>query len=238
MLNSINTVAGGPGAFHIACGDFDFGSGAGGSRTKVDQYFGANFPWFGVVGNHDAETSNPDVLWLRNEYNNGNGVRTPLKNIFTTRDGPVGSKETTYSWDYGNAHFIVLNIYWDGTTGANADSDNNLSNGDNSGDIKPALLAWLQKDLALNNKPFIFVFVHEPPFPYNHHVGDSLDAHPTNRDAFWRFWKAIMFLLSSVVIRIITSSIAAAADQQLRIPRIYLLLLRQPQRLEDTGPEC
>ena len=153
--------------------------------TKVDQYFGANFPWFGVVGNHDAETSNPDVLWLRNEYNNGNNVRTPLKNIFTTRDGPVGSKETTYSWDYGNAHFIVLNCYWDGTTGANADSDNNLSHGDDSGDIKPALLTWLQEDLALTINPLSLSLFTNLPSLIIITSATVLTLTRTNRDAFW-----------------------------------------------------
>jgi len=30
------------------------------------------------------------------------------------------------------------------------------------------------------------VFAHEPAFPYTRHVGDFLDAHPENRDAFWQ----------------------------------------------------
>jgi hypothetical protein len=65
-------------------------------------------------------------------------------------------------------------MFWDGVTDANA-----------VGDIIPALRTWLANDLQNTNKPFIFVFVHEPAFPYNHHYGDSLDAYPTNRDAFW-----------------------------------------------------
>jgi hypothetical protein len=191
VLESINSVVDNPGVFHVACGDYDFD--LGGCRAKVNLPFGADFPWFGVVGNHDAEnTDYADMNWLRTEYTSGHNGRTPLKSIFGAKDGPDGSKETTYSWDYGNAHFIILNCYWDGTNGPNADSRNHMSNYDanhpnydSCGDIEPNLLSWLQEDLATNNKPFIFVFVHEPPFPYNHHVGDSLDAHPYNRDNFW-----------------------------------------------------
>ena len=187
VLHSINTVVGGPGVFHVSVGDVDYATGS--SRAAIDANFGPNFPWYGVVGNHDAEnTDYADVNWLRTEYTSGHNGRTPLKDIFTTNPGPggpgpAGSAETTYSWDYGNAHFIVLNCYWDG----NSDSSNHMTtlSYDLNGDIKPALLSWLQNDLAATHKPFIFVFVHEPPFPYNHHVGDSLDAHPDNRDAFW-----------------------------------------------------
>ncbi|MGA2092467.1 MAG: metallophosphoesterase, partial [Sedimentisphaerales bacterium] len=184
VLNSINNQ-GGPGAFHVAVGDFDYAT--GGNRAAIDASFGSNFPWFGVVGNHDAETDDTDVNWLRTEYTSGHNGRTPLKNIFNANDGPNGSKETTYSWDYANAHFIVLNCYWDGNTIQYSDSSHFMTDlsYDLNGDIKPALLTWLQNDLAATHKPFIFVFVHEPPFPYNHHVGDSLDAHPTNLDAFW-----------------------------------------------------
>ena len=48
------------------------------------------------------------------------------------------------------------------------------------------LRTWLTNDLAANTKPYVFVFGHEPAFPYNRHIGDSLDAHPANRDAFWQ----------------------------------------------------
>jgi hypothetical protein len=103
---------------------------------------------------------------------------------FTDHNGPNGTSETTYSWDYGNAHFIVLNVYWNGRTGTNSDC-NNGSILDGTGDITLALRNWLAGDLAANNKPFAFVFMHEPAFPYNHHYGNSLDANKTSRDAFW-----------------------------------------------------
>jgi hypothetical protein len=187
-LQAINREVNGPGAFHVSVGDIDYAATNPSNRALIDANFGSNFPWFGVVGNHDAESPSTDMVWLRNEYNNGNNSgRTPLHDIFPpTNPGPDGSVETTYSWDYTNAHFIVLNCYWNGESDdPDDDSDNGLSHGDDSGDITPQLLDWLEDDLADTNKPFTFIFVHEPAFPYNHHYGDSLDNYPGNRDAFW-----------------------------------------------------
>ncbi|MDD5327870.1 MAG: metallophosphoesterase, partial [Phycisphaerae bacterium] len=187
VLDSINSVVDGPGIFHVSVGDIDYANGT--NRALINSKFGADFPWFGVVGNHDADDgTDGDMIWLRKEFNDGHDdTRTPLKDIFPpTNPGPAGSTETTYSWDYANAHFIVLNCYWDGTTGQYADSHNHMTpDYDMCGNIEPNLLSWLQADLAATNKPFIFIFVHEPAFPYNHHYGDSLDAHPAERDAFW-----------------------------------------------------
>ena len=169
-LAAINTLVGGPGAFHVSPGDID--GTVPENRAVIDTHFGADALWYPGVGNHEAETA-ADMTWIRDEYNNGNGVRTPLKN-FTNQDGPLTSKETTYSWDYGNAHFVQLNEYWDGGSDVGA-----------NGDVIPALRGWLAADLAANAKPYVFVFGHEPAFPVNRHVGDSLDAEPPNRDAFW-----------------------------------------------------
>ena len=177
VFQSINNIVGGPGAFHVSAGDIDYGSTSPSNRALIDTYFGPDFLWYGVVGNHDAESPTTDMVWLRNEYNNGNGVRTPLKN-FTNQNGPAGSVETTYSWDYGNAHFIVLNVYWNGGTATGSDYAAD-------GDIVPVLYNWLEADLAATDKPFVFIFMHEPSFPYNHHYGDSLDKYTDHRNAFW-----------------------------------------------------
>lgn len=136
-LQAINNMVGGPGAFHVSVGDIDYAATNPSNRALIDANFGSNCVWYGVVGNHDAESPATDMLWLRDEYNNGNSVRTPLKN-FTNQNGPTGSAETTYSWDYGNAHFVVLNCYWTGGTGTNSDCNNGTIS-DGSGDIRKAL---------------------------------------------------------------------------------------------------
>jgi len=177
VLQGINDHAGGPGAFHASVGDIDHTIPE--NRVEIDTAFGASAIWYPIIGNHEKE-SPADMTWLRNEYDNGNGssIRTPLKNV-TNQDGPNTCKQTTYSWDYGNAHFVALNQYWDGTSDTGTD-----------GDIIPALYNWLAADLAANTKPFTFVFGHEPAYPFHRHVGNSLDKYPDNRDAFWALLEA------------------------------------------------
>lgn len=173
-LTAVNTLAGGPGAFHVSVGDVD--NTVPENRAVVDTAFGSSAVWYPVVGNHEEETID-DMTWIRDEYANGNGLRTPLKS-FTNENGPAGSVETTYSWDYNNAHFVVLNEYWNGGTAAGSDVAAD-------GDVVPGLRQWLAADLAANAKPYVFVIGHEPAFPANRHIGDSLDANVANRDAFW-----------------------------------------------------
>ena len=181
VCQAINANHGGPGVFHVTVGDMDP---TAPNRAVVDTYFGSSAIWYPIIGNHELPGQGNESYygenmdWLRAEYHNGNGVRTPLKD-YTNQDGPASSLETTYSWDYGDAHFVVLNIYWDGSSDTATD-----------GDVVPALYDWLAADLAANTKPFVFVFGHEPAFPYHRHVGDSLDQYPANRDAFWSLLEA------------------------------------------------
>jgi uncharacterized repeat protein (TIGR02543 family) len=180
VLQAINTHLGGPGAFHVTIGDEDPPAN---NRAQVDSKFGAAAVWYPVIGNHEEETG-ADMQWVRAEYDTGNGVRTPLKN-FTNQDGPTGTKRVNYSWSTGNAYFIVLNEYWDGGTTEGSGTDITKSDTATNGDVVTQLRTWLSGKLAANTKPFVFVIGHEPAFPYNRHVGDSLDLHVANRDAFW-----------------------------------------------------
>lgn len=173
LLQAINDGPG-PGAFHISVGDID--NTIPENRAVIDNKFGSTFLWYPIIGNHEEESAD-DMVWLRDEYNNGNSLRTALKN-FTNQDGPTGTAETTYTWNYGRAHFVVLNEYWNGGTAAGSDVATD-------GDVVSALYNWLSANLEANTKPLVFVFGHEPAFPQNRHIGDSLDKYPTNRNAFW-----------------------------------------------------
>ncbi len=87
-----------------------------------------------------------------------------------------GSVNTTYSFDYENAHFVVINPFWDGA------SNDHTS----EGDISTALNSWINSDLTANDETHNFAFIHTPAYPANRHVGEDLDA-PANRgrrDAF------------------------------------------------------
>jgi hypothetical protein len=161
----------GPGAFMISPGDIDPPDRV---RATLDQAFGAEYAWYAVVGNHEGEQ--PQTLEYLRTLNAGG--RT-LPRIM--RGGPPGALETCYAFDYGRAHFVVLNEYYDGK-------------GDmaNDGDVSDPLYRWLAEDLAANRQPIVFVCGHEPtvaiPDMDNglvRHRGDSLDAHEANNRRFW-----------------------------------------------------
>ena len=158
----------GKGSFMVSPGDIDPPQHVFDTIRKV---LGEDYPWYPVVGNHETE-SPEDMIWLRN------WGRKDIPNLVCK--GPENSEETTYSFDFGNAHFVIINEYYDGKS----DSTNN-------GDIIEPLYNWIKNDLEANSKPFVFVFGHEPfvSIPDYHngrhrHKGDNLDAHPGNSHRF------------------------------------------------------
>ena len=142
-----------------------------------------NVPLFYVMGNHEM-LDKDDLPFAQNKFRDYAYFPNP---------GPDGSKETTYSLNVGNMHIIVLNEYWDGDTdgtcnwyipsgGLNRDDACfKYSNGD-GGFIPDTLFDWLRNDLKNNTKKWIIVVGHEPLYPLERHVGDSLDENKTNRD--------------------------------------------------------
>jgi hypothetical protein len=174
VLEAMNALVGGHGAFQVSTGDED--NRIWDNRAAIDVWMSRSAVWFPVIGNHESEDP-VEMDWLRAEYVTGNGRRVPLS-AMTSRRGPAGTEETTYSWDWANAHFVSLNEYWDGTDepGADVAAD---------GNVVPELLAWLEADLRANTRPAVFVFGHEPAFPFHRHLDDSLNKYEANRDAFW-----------------------------------------------------
>jgi len=167
----------GGGAFMVSPGDIDP---PGDVEWTIKQYIGQDYLWYPLVGNHEAETA-ADMAWLRAYDYDPNGDTPP--NVINS--GPPGCEETTYSFDYGNSHFVALNEYCDGISDTGTD-----------GDVVDALYSWLVDDLNATDKRHIFVFGHEPAYPQPdadsgrlRHLGDSLDGHPANRDLFWNLLK-------------------------------------------------
>lgn len=141
----------------------------------IKNEFGSAYPWYPVVGNHDVEVEHM-ISWLR-QYNQGGKA---LPNVVNT--GPVGSVETSYSFDYGQVHFVVLNQYFDG---------NRDDGGD--GDVVDELYHWLDQDLSTTLQPIKIVMGHEAAFPQPdmengllRHEHDSLNSYPEHRDRFWQ----------------------------------------------------
>jgi len=158
----------GKGAFMVSVGDIDPPEYV--SKT-VEKVLGSDYTWYPVVGNHEAETPN-DMTWLRN------WGQSDIP--YLVQRGPENCESTTYSFDFRNAHFVVLNEYYDG----NSDAGTN-------GDVTKPLYEWLKSDLEATSKPFIFVFGHEPIVSIPdidsgryRHIGDNLDAHPENNHRF------------------------------------------------------
>ena len=160
----------GKGEFMISPGDVEP---PWATRELMDQVFGKDYSWYPGVGNHDLEDEKY-IEYLRDLNRDGN----KLPNIVNL--GPPGSEETTYSFDFGNAHFVNLNLYYDGKTDDGTD-----------GNVVPELLEWLEKDLAQNKKKFVFVYGHDAivsmPDMDNglvRHQGNSLDLYPESNFRF------------------------------------------------------
>jgi len=106
------------------------------------------------VGNHEIWTTSQEAVW---------------QSIFTELpdNGPAGETYMTYSFDYGNSHFIMMDT-------------------NRAGEAHTINYDWLAADLAATTAEHIFVMGHEPAFPVGPHLGSSLDVYPEQRDAFWQ----------------------------------------------------
>lgn len=168
---------GGRGEFLISPGDM---VPAEEIHYTIRTYISPDYRWYPVTGNHELDiwegySEAQDMIWLRHFNKNGNtlpGIVNP---------GPPGCQETTYSFDYGDVHFLVLNLYYDGANDTGTD-----------GNVVDGLYDWLVDDLNQNGKPIVLVFGHEPAFPQpdedsgrTRHDGDSLNQYPEHRDRFW-----------------------------------------------------
>ncbi len=165
----------GPGEFMVSPGDIDPPADV---LTTIQTYIDEDYLWYPVVGNHEAETAD-DMIWLRN-YNPNGSTLPSIVNV-----GPQGSEETSFSFEYHDAHFVVLNQYYNGFSDVGTD-----------GDVVDELHSWLAADLEANEKPITFVMGHEPAYPQPdeengrlRHEYDSLNRHPENRDRFWNTLK-------------------------------------------------
>ena len=158
MLKQMKEKIGGVGAFHITAGDYfedDHSTLASHFYDEMVAEFGPDVVWYPGVGNHEVQREQHDLLWLRQFY------RDKLQGKVNA--GPQGSEETSYSWDYRNAHFVQIDMYFDGEKHR---EDVGFSD---------QILEWLEKDLDKNTRPVVFVIYHEPAWPNDRGGKDSPD---------------------------------------------------------------
>ncbi|WP_158587127.1 LamG-like jellyroll fold domain-containing protein [Motilimonas pumila] len=163
-------------------------------------------PIFNGLGNHDIEVPT-DVHYASKVL--GEQVASALPGMRNYLEGPYdtyanGYKDTklTYSFDYQNAYFMVLNGYF---------RDKDVPTGDGKfhdrtdpysyspfSHVSEDMLTWLEQSLSTTQAEHKFIFFHEGAFPPpgQRHFGDSLDnskapgnSGPDNtrpmRDRFW-----------------------------------------------------
>lgn len=108
-----------------------------------------------VMGNHDRTgKENADKAWQ--------------ESFTLPQNGPSGYEEFTYSFDFENSHFVVLN---------SAKPKEHV--------VNKVQRDWLEADLIANKKENTFVFVHEPAYPVSNKIDEGLDVEKKDRDAFW-----------------------------------------------------
>jgi hypothetical protein len=152
-----NYVGTGIANFWIWLGDNAYGSGTDAEYTAntFNQYpdIFKNTPIYPSIGNHDYANVN---------YQAGASLGTnfPYFDQFTLPSnaeagGLASGTEKYYSYNYGDAHFIVLDSY--------GSFNNNTS----------PMYLWLQNDLNANTQKFTICYFHHPPYTKGTHNSDS-----------------------------------------------------------------
>lgn len=166
VLNFSKTLDSPKANFLVGVGDITY---VGRLDEIIDEYYDT---WYPVMGNHDYDTEKSKKFVERN-------IIPYLPNVVNM--GPT-SEDTgiIYSFDHKNAHFIVLDGYYQGWKG-------NVHNLPEIDDPTKDQFDWLKDDLEKTDKDFKFVFFHEPAYPQTRrHRGDSFNYYKKDRDAFWK----------------------------------------------------
>ena len=134
---------------------------------------------FGKRGRHDPPPPNSaEDLWAENYILPTNGPEP--------EPGHPPFRETVYSFDYGNVHFIALNAHYFNVV---KDDSIKFPYEGSFHRITGRQLEWLKADLKKAGQRLTFVYSHLPFFPAGGHIGSSFDRYPDERDALWRLFE-------------------------------------------------
>ena len=175
-----------------------------GNHEQVGKYYKVQAPhlkegeyyiqFTGTVGAKSAETIFAEEFVNPTDSRYGIGIPEPEikgNNIMGGENVGPSYSENVYSFNYGRVHFISLNSnYW--STGYRSQSafgqksqDKTAINialehlgGNREGYVMKNQMEWLDKELDAAQKDmhvdWIFIILHEPPFPNGGHVKDAM----------------------------------------------------------------
>ena len=157
-------------------------------------------PIFMGLGNHDADRV--AVVNYTSEVL-GPLIGSSLPGMRNFREGPYATypngyedRNLTYSFDYKNSHFIMLNNYYNDLF-FDPPRDRFEDDYVSMGCVGQDLLDWLELDLQNTDAKFKFMFYHEGAkgVPNGRHTGDSMGygGCPGNSDGVMRdrFWSLL-----------------------------------------------
>ncbi len=124
--------------------------------TAMQPAYDAGINVYPCRGNHELAQDTPDgAAW--NAVFSGDYA--------LPENGPQGEKGLTYSFAFDNVFVAVLDQYFEGEATHRVNQE------------------WLDKQLAANDQPHVFVVGHEPAFKAKHE--DCLDNNTSARNTFW-----------------------------------------------------
>jgi len=167
--------------------------------VKAIQPVAARMPFYEVIGNHELLMD----AWSSGYMANKEGLvntESVFRDVFTNpvngpevEEGP-SLEELTFSFDWGPAHFAVVDSNYDYRSDFDDERHPRFGTGVREGWVTEAQLSWLNEDLAAARKRgqrHLFVFTHEPAYPSAGHVQDAMywnGRFPEvleRRDRFW-----------------------------------------------------
>ncbi len=197
-------------AFVVVVGDLIDGATTvpGAFRYQLDGWrqvatpYAMHLPIYETMGNHEILMD----AWLPGWYADRRGDGTseslfaaafvnPNNGPQPATDGAPTLDENVYSFDYGKAHFAVVNTDYDQKSHPDRDDHPAAGRGFRQGWVSDGQLAWLRADLTsarAGGAKHLFVLTHEPAFPNGGHAGDAMywDGRIpevlARRDAFWQ----------------------------------------------------
>lgn len=158
VRNAYQTYVGSsPADFWIWLGDNAYPSGT--ATEYTDNVFNVHtellksLPFFPSIGNHDyGNQSYLSAQALTTNWEYFNALTLPTN---AELGGVASNTEKYYSYNYGNAHFIVIDSWGASST------------------IGGVMYNWLQSDLLANTKKFVVCYFHNPPYTKGTHDSDN-----------------------------------------------------------------